>query len=111
LRILKPNGLLRFSVPDTEWPLVDYPEGPAAEYFQACKANSWHPSYCETRLEHINYHLRQRDEHRFAYDEETARKLLKTVGFQDVKRASFDRSIDSQHREVGSLFMSARKPG
>jgi predicted SAM-dependent methyltransferase len=111
LRILKPNGLLRLSVPDTEWPLVDYPKGPAADYFQACKANpSWHPSYCETRLEHINYHFRQRDEHRFAYDEETARKLLKAVGFQDIKRVSFDPSIDSQHREVGSLFMSARKP-
>jgi Uncharacterized protein conserved in bacteria len=111
LRILKPSGVLRFSVPDTEWPLLSYAEGPAAEYFQACKVNpSWHPSYCETRLEHINYHFRQRDEHHFAYDEETVRKLLEGVGFQDVKRVSFDRSIDSQHREIGSLFISARKP-
>jgi hypothetical protein len=49
-------------VPDTEWPLLSYAEGPAAEYFQACKVNpSWHPSYRETRLEHNNYHFRQRD--------------------------------------------------
>jgi predicted SAM-dependent methyltransferase len=110
-RILKPSGLLRFSVPDTEWPLLSYAKGPAADYFQACKAKPpWHPSYCETRLEHINYHFRQGDEHRFAYDEETAKKLLQGVGFQEVERVSFDRNIDSQHREIGSLFMSARKP-
>ena len=28
LRILKPSGVLRFSVPDTEWPLLSYAEGP-----------------------------------------------------------------------------------
>ena len=39
LRILKPSGVFRFSVPDTEWPLLSYAEGPAAEYFQACKVN------------------------------------------------------------------------
>src|ERR1700737_2418640 len=110
-RILAPNGLLRFSVPETEWPLTDYAKGPDAEYFSACKEHSWsHPKYCTTRLEHINYHFRQGGEHRFAYDEETARKVLESVGFEDVRRVSFDPSMDSRHREVGSLFMSARKP-
>jgi hypothetical protein len=32
------------------------------------------------------------------------------AGFQDVKRVSFDPSIDSQHREIGSFFISTRKP-
>ena len=110
-RILKPSGLLRFSVPDTEWPLTDYAKGRDAEYFRACKENPWwHPSYCTTRLEQINYHFRQGDEHRFAYDEETARKVLESVGFQDVRRVSFDPLMDSRHREIGSLFMFARRP-
>jgi predicted SAM-dependent methyltransferase len=109
-RILAPNGLLRFSVPDTGWPLTDYAKGPDADYFRACDEHRWHPQNCTTRLEHINYHFRQGDEHRFAYDEETATKLLRSLGFSDVWRVPVDPIIDSQHRQVGSLIMSGRKP-
>lgn len=110
LRVLKPGGELRFSVPDTEWPLSNYRDGPEAPYFQACVANSWHPQHCTTRLEHINYHFRQGTEHRYAYDFETARKILGVTGFIDACVRQFDASLDSKHREVGSLFMYARKP-
>lgn len=111
LRVLRPGGHLRFSVPDTEWPLTDYPKGDAGDYFRACAANPWwHPGDCTTRLEHINYHFRQAGEHRFAYDEETARKLLQRVGFVEVQRVAFDLTVDSPHREIGSLFITARKP-
>jgi predicted SAM-dependent methyltransferase len=111
LRVLRPGGELRFSVPDTEWPLSDYRDGSAAPYFKACEQHSWwHPKTCTTRLEHINYHFRQDGEHRFAYDFETAEKVLKGVGFADVRRVDFDPTLDSKHREVGSLFVSARKP-
>lgn len=109
LRILRPGGVLRFSVPDTEWPLVDYAAGLSASYFEACRVNSWHPADCVTPLEHINYHFRQRQEHKYAYDEETATKLLKTIGFVNVHRGTFDRAIDSKHREAGSLIMVASK--
>lgn len=110
-RVLKPNGQLRLSVPDTAWPLTDYSKGSDAEFFRACILNSWwHASYCSTRLEHINYHFRQAGEHRFAYDEETLRKVLETVGFCKIERVSFDPELDTKHREVGSLFMIARKP-
>jgi predicted SAM-dependent methyltransferase len=108
--VLRPGGLIHLSVPDTEWPLIDYAKGDDAAYFRACIENSWHPTDCSTRIEHINYHFRQDDEHRFAYDEETLGKALEAAGFRDVKRVSFDPSIDSKHREIGSLFMSARKP-
>jgi predicted SAM-dependent methyltransferase len=110
LRVLRPGGELRFSVPDTEWPLGDYPAGDGAPYFAACLVHKWHPSRCQTRIEHINYHFRQDGEHRFAYDFETAEKLLQRVGFVEVSRRTFDPSLDAQHREVGSLFVSARKP-
>jgi predicted SAM-dependent methyltransferase len=109
-RILKPGGELRFSVPDTEWPLGDYFHGMDAPYFRACKENHWHPADYTTRIEHINYHFRQSGEHRFAYDFETAAKLLETVGFVMISRRDFDPALDSAHRKVGSLFMSAFKP-
>ena len=110
LRVLRPAGELRFSVPGTEWPLTDYASGADAPYFKACCQHAWHPKDCTTRLEHINYHFRQGGEHRYAYDFETAEKLLRGVGFSDVLLREFDPSLDSKHREIGSLFMSARKP-
>jgi predicted SAM-dependent methyltransferase len=110
LRVLKPHGILQFSVPDSEWPLNDYSNGPEAPYFRACIAQSWHPKGCTTRMEHINYHFRQAQEHRFAYDFETADKALGAAGFVEIRRRPFDPSVDSEHRRVGSLFVAARKP-
>jgi len=110
LRVLKPGCALKFSVPDTEWPLKGYPIGPNAPYFKACREYGWHPEDCTTRLEHINYHFRQREEHRFAYDFETAEKALKAAGFTDIQQRAFDPSLDSENRRAFSLFMSALKP-
>jgi predicted SAM-dependent methyltransferase len=110
LRVLRSGGELWLSVPDTEWPLTDYRDGAEAPYFKACSENTWwHGEACTTRLEHINHHFRQGSEHRFAYDFETAEKALTKAGFVDIQRRAFDPSLDSKHREVGSLFMLARK--
>jgi predicted SAM-dependent methyltransferase len=110
LRVLRPGGVLTFSVPDTEWPLIDYQHGIDAPYFQTCAENQWHPPYCTTRLEHINYHFRQFGQHLFAYDEETARKVLEAAGFVEVAKRNYQNDLDSPHRRIGSLFMSATKP-
>jgi predicted SAM-dependent methyltransferase len=108
-RVLKPGGILRFSVPDTEWPLTDYSKGPEADYFKACIEHKWHPEKCETMVEHINYHFRQDGEHLFAYDYETAKKVLVRAGFNNVKREQFDLSLDSVDNKYGSLIIWAEK--
>lgn len=110
LRVLKPGGRFRFSVPSSEWPLSDYFKGQDAPYFVTSHALQWHPAKCTTRLEHLNYHFRQEGEHRYAYDLETAEKALCSAGFVDVSEAEYDPKLDSSHREVGSLFVSAFKP-
>jgi predicted SAM-dependent methyltransferase len=109
-RVLRPGGQLRISVPDTEWPIVEYPKGDNSDWLQACHKHNWHPPDCNTRMEHINYHFRQKGEHLFAYDEETMRLVLQGVGFHGVQRAQFDPQFDSKHREVGSLIMCATRP-
>ena len=110
LRVLRPGGTVRLSVPDTAWPLSAYHEGIKSPYFQACREQPWgHPEQCETRLEFINHHFYQRGEHRFAYDWETLEKLLVTVGFQKVTKCGFDPTLDAAHRRLGSLFVSAYK--
>lgn len=108
LRVLKPGGELTFNVPDAGWALNAYREGLDAPYFREF-ARRWDPEYCTTRMEHINYLFRQGTEHRFAYDFETADKVLRECGFVDIRQRAYDDTLDSKHREVGSLFVSARK--
>lgn len=108
-RVLMPGGQLLSSVPDTEWPLKDYAKDEGDSYFTACERHAWHPEYCTTRMEHVNYHFRQNSEHRFAYDCETATKILKKAGFEVVNRREYDPAFDSEHRRIGSLFMLAKK--
>ena len=110
LRVLKPIGEFLFSVPDTEWPLNNYREGLDSSYFVACQHESWHPLFCTTRLEHINWHFREGSAHRYAYDFETAQKFLNQAGFVDIRKRAFDASLDSHDRQIGSLFVFARKP-
>lgn len=108
-RILKPGGILKFSVPDTEWPLKAYATGPDADYFRACLEHNWHPSDCQTMIEHINFHFRQNGQHCFAYDYETAKKALHNAGFRNIMKDLYDPELDSPQREIGSLFLLARK--
>ena len=109
-RVLEPDGRLRLGVPDTEWPIQAYREGPEAEYFKLCKSR-WHPKELKTRMEHINYHFRGAwGEHKYAYDEETLRETLKKQGFHNIERSKFDKRTDSRRRAKGTLYMTAIKP-
>lgn len=116
-RILKPGGGLYLSVPDTRWPMECYVHG-RDEWEKVCAENNWHPKWMVTTMEHLNYHFRQQDEavgdghfecHRFAYDEETLSLALRRAGFNRAEPRTFDPGRDSEHRRVGSLFMSAFK--
>ncbi|WP_299225792.1 hypothetical protein [uncultured Psychroserpens sp.] len=117
-RILESGGEISISVPDAEWPLVEYAEGKRS-YLETCEQQKWHPEDCLTFMEHINYHFRQRwrggsyshfGNHRFAWDFETMEKKLAEFGFVDIERRYYDPKLDSKHREIGSLFVKAYKP-
>ena len=70
----------------------------------------WHPEWCRTRIEHINFHFRQDDEHRFAYDFETLQKVLADAGFIEIEQRDFDESMDTASRRIGTLYVKALKP-
>lgn len=108
-RVLRPGGVFSAGVPDTEWPIRAYGEGITSEYFKHSKER-WHPKWCVTRMEHINYHFRQGREHRFAYDFETLKYVLEKTGFIEVRRRNFDHLLDSKDRELGTLYVEATKP-
>ncbi len=109
-RILSPGGVFSVGVPDTEWPLLEYAKLRQDGYFETAK-QQWHPAWCETDLEHINFHFRQGREHRFAYDFVTLEKALSRAGFVNIRRREFDADLDSEERRLGTLYVDADKPG
>jgi predicted SAM-dependent methyltransferase len=106
-RVLEPGGMLSFAVPDGEMVLRHYVTQDVAGYTEAHLR--WNPAWCKTRMDHVNYCLRQDGEHRWYYDEETMRRLLETVGFVGIERREFDPAIDQELRRVGSMYMKCNK--
>ena len=109
LRVLRPGGVFSVGVPDTEWPLKSYVHGDH-DYFQVVR-EKWHPDWCDTRMHNINYHFRQGNEHKYAYDFETLAKILDDAGFVDVVERPFDAALDDELRKFGTLYVEALKPG
>ncbi|RJQ53931.1 MAG: methyltransferase domain-containing protein [Nitrospiraceae bacterium] len=108
-RVLKPTGLFSAAVPDTEWPIKACLNDDD-NYFKLAK-ELWHPSWCRTKMEHINYHFRQKGEHLFAYDYETLYLRLKEKGFTKIIKRGFNPELDSEARKIGSLYIDCIKPG
>jgi predicted SAM-dependent methyltransferase len=106
-RLLRPGGLFDMGVPDTEWPLHAYGD-PDNPYWPFSK--TVHPEWCETQLDHINYHFRQGTEHKYAWDYETLARTLQRFGFTNITRREFDPALDSESRKTGTLYMTAIKP-
>jgi predicted SAM-dependent methyltransferase len=107
LRILRGGGTFDVGVPDTEWPLRSY-GNLDDDYWRF--APTCHPGNCETQLDHINYHFRQGEQHKYAWDKETLRRSLSRAGFVSIVRRDFDPSLDSESRRTGTLYMRATKP-
>jgi predicted SAM-dependent methyltransferase len=109
LRILHEGGFFEVGVPDTECALKGY-QHPEDEYWEIARKS--HPSDCVTQMEHINYHFRQGDEHKYAWDCETLKQTLEMHNFSAVERRKFDPQMDDASRNPGTLYMRARKkPG
>jgi predicted SAM-dependent methyltransferase len=106
LRILQPGGIFDVGVPDTEWPLSAY-RHPGDEYWVFSK--EVHPSDCITQLDHINYHFRQGEEHKYAWDTENLGGTLQRHGFVEIARRDFDPALDCFSRKTGTLYMRARR--
>lgn len=107
-RVLVPGGVFDVVVPDTEPVLKAYGDQRATYWSTAAK--DWHPRWCETELDHLNYHFRQDGEHKYAWDAQTLARTLQSAGFGSAVRREFDPQLDSEARRIGSLYMIATKP-
>jgi predicted SAM-dependent methyltransferase len=109
-RVLQPGGLFSVGVPDTEPGLKEYCGVTHDGLFEIAKQR-WHPKeMSNTRMEQLNFHFRQGNEHRMAYDYETLAFALTSVGFQRVARREFNEALDSLDRKLGTLYVDGVKP-
>ena len=108
LRVLAPGGLLSTGVPPTQELLEAYVRDDT-ELFRTVRER-WHPDWCETPLDSINYHFRQGTEHKYAYDFRTMKNVLAKGGFESVEERSYDPELDSESRRGSTLYVDARKP-
>ncbi len=107
-RVLKPGGIFDVVVPDTAPALKAY-GNPNSTYWST-EAKRWHPEWCETDLDHLNYHFRQDGQHQYAWDADSLRRTLSAAGFLDASRREFDPHLDTEERALGSLYMVGTKP-
>lgn len=106
-RVLQSGGLFDVAVPDTEWPLRAYGD-PSNRYWS--RSEPYHPEWCETQMDHINYHFRQGTEHKYAWDYETLARTLRRFGFTEITRREFDPARDTEFRREGTLYVTGIKP-
>ena len=105
MRVLRSDGIFDVGVPDTEWPLRAY-SAPFSDYWVLAKA-TFHPTYCHTRLEHINYHFRQEGRHKYAWDQETLATTLRGAGFKRIQAREWSELLDSADRRHGTIYFRA----
>jgi predicted SAM-dependent methyltransferase len=105
-RLLKREGTMRIVVPDAEECLERYCRGELAP--------AQEPAVRRPTALLAAQELFFRFGHRSAYDFETLRLLLRSVGFREIRRSAFGQGrlgalADSAHRREGSLYCEAAK--
>jgi predicted SAM-dependent methyltransferase len=106
-RVLRPGGVFDVVVPDAEGIVMEYA---ARREHPFPWSQWWGPKWCDTPMHVVNYVFRQGREHKYAYDEETLRAVLRAAGFEDVSRRPFNPATDAENHQIGSLCMVGRKP-
>ena len=120
-RVLEPGGRIRIVVPDGELYLRAYCADGWDEMVRVRPLHADHSdvhfgSKFSTKMEVVNSAFRQYFEHKFAYDFDTLRFVLKRYGFSDVQKLALRQSshpefcIDNPERASESLYVEAAKP-
>lgn len=120
LRVLRPGGVFRVGVPDSEWPIRAYARDQHyVEWFDYVRREYPNSAWTDTDMECVNWSFRQDEEHKFGYDFETLKYSLSKVGFVDIKRVEFDPmfddedsrfSLDTDPSKCTTLYVTAAKP-
>src|SRR5947209_9058019 len=111
-RVLRPGGIMRLLTPDLRALVEQVYIDRQPRHLRWCGVYLDAHGPCEA----LNMHLRINGEHRFIYDEELLRGVLKDVGFSPVRRVRWNRSPDRYLRYLDlrdfglNLFLECVKP-
>jgi predicted SAM-dependent methyltransferase len=115
LRVLRPGGRIRLTVPDGA-AFIDYYVG-RLDPERAEAIAKTHSRYHGTPMDVVNSAFRWKHQHRYIYDEPTLRALLEELGFAEVERRGFGdtevddfRGLDLPERRFETLYLEARRP-
>ncbi|WP_319405212.1 methyltransferase domain-containing protein [uncultured Desulfosarcina sp.] len=115
-RILKTNGILRIVVPDLLLHAEKYVESTKKLLHHSLLPDdrSSHDKFLETIFGAYLKKKRYGAEHYYMYDLPTLVSLLRSVGFQDIKKFDFQKGDDDElpsydSRPIDSLHLEARK--
>lgn len=109
LRVLRPGGVLRLSVPDGELYLRHYFDD--RDWMLQRRGGRFH-----TPMAVVNEVFRQGYEHHYCFDFETLSWLLRDIGYVNIERTDFAQGIlpglliDQESRRFESLFVEAQSP-
>ncbi|MGO8999747.1 MAG: class I SAM-dependent methyltransferase [Polyangiaceae bacterium] len=106
MRVLCRGGVFEAGLPDVERSLIAYTQKDRA-YFEN-ESKRWHPAWCTTFMDNVNFTFRQGGEHKYAYDFQTLARRLADAGFIDIERRPW-RETDSPGWE-GCLYVTCKRP-
>ncbi len=117
-RVLKPGGSVLLGVPDGGRVVKAYYKKERQFLDQLrdrCYSSRRPPVEIYGDLDLVNYLFRDQLDnphyavHYWAYDEKSLGNLLRSVGFRNMRKSSFDKRYCNQEREFYSLYMKAVK--
>ena len=101
--------MLEYQTVDTSLNHV-YKDPVDPEFLTKAKEHGWgYPDYCRPGFDYINFQFRLNGDHQFAYDFDTLKAHLESVGFVDVTRRSYCPELDTRSRAEGTLYVEAKK--
>jgi predicted SAM-dependent methyltransferase len=104
-RVLKPNGTLLLTVPNSRLYIETYVNNDAA--FLKDKVlfdKAWNNT---TKLDYVNYMAHMDGHHKYMFDEENLLKVMEKAGFKNAKLRSFNAEIDLAERDFESIYSEA----
>ena len=114
-RALRPGGVFRISLPDFRGLFTRYlqsgGQNRSAGRINLLKVLPDLEPGTETIVDHINYGVYQRGEHKYIYDQEKIMLLLQRIGYSSVTESEYREGVDpdSEVRRAYSFYVEALK--
>ena len=107
LRVLKPNGIFKASVPDMRIYIDAYVKD---DPFEIPSKSIYHPAFhFFSKIDFVNYMAYLDGHHHFMFDKENLPLIIAHAGFREVSLRSFEPDLDLEARDHESIYVGGIK--